>query len=759
MQNDSQLKKVSGRKGEVRKQMKRKRWVAAGLAGLFLLQSAAVGAAELPDTAFEEAIAGSEGEILKAPEEGYLINEAAQPSGEAAPAQNRLSVQSEGQTGNAVLLSAETIQYDSYYDKSAQIPCESRGGIYFLNDRELVFYQLDTKETVPVYTFDYYADCYVTDSKLYVLDYDSQILVYDLESQSVERTISSPVTASVIGVDAQGRIYLAGQADEGYLIYLLSPSGEELSRTVSENTIYNFSGFDSSNGNFYVESYENWVYWGYNHDMHAVRAGNVTENVISFNEFILMYACQAYWYERQGQVCMLGDKYLSVDSTFQSYLTLLDSNSFDTSAPVVTEIFRLSRDNTSQGFDSLASVGVRAVYREDTDSIVAYKDDLSIAEYDIASGTEIVSYRTDYPVFALLEYGEDILAIERSGDQFYYERIEWKKATEVQIHGEASVVKAGETLQLTAETDGTLAENFRWSTDDPKIASINQDGVVFGWREGTAVIFRRDRERTDRPYTVAVTAGDFSEEEGDTAVNTNGKAAGNHSSNNYAVWSTPVSSYLVPDQDGKLMCGSKILTEGSSRKPFRLPERVSARTRSNRNWIGSEDSTAEIRTIIFVFGQYNAEENDETEVVRVVRYSKDFERIDELSIYGANTYAPFEAGSLRMAETEENLYIYTCHKMYTADDGLNHQANMTFVIDKESMSLTDSYYDVMNIAQAGYVSHSFNQFIQTDGGIRVPGGSWGRLSAGDFHHAVQNRRFGHRCNLYRSVIFRRIDRG
>ena len=597
MQNDSQLKKVSGRKGEVRKQMKRKRWVAAGLAGLFLLQSAAVGAAELPDTAFEEAIAGSEGEILKAPEEGYLINEAAQPSGEAAPAQNRLSVQSEGQTGNAVLLSAETIQYDSYYDKSAQIPCESRGGIYFLNDRELVFYQLDTKETVPVYTFDYYADCYVTDSKLYVLDYDSQILVYDLESQSVERTISSPVTASVIGVDAQGRIYLAGQADEGYLIYLLSPSGEELSRTVSENTIYNFSGFDSSNGNFYVESYENWVYWGYNHDMHAVRAGNVTENVISFNEFILMYACQAYWYERQGQVCMLGDKYLSVDSTFQSYLTLLDSNSFDTSAPVVTEIFRLSRDNTSQGFDSLASVGVRAVYREDTDSIVAYKDDLSIAEYDIASGTEIVSYRTDYPVFALLEYGEDILAIERSGDQFYYERIEWKKATEVQIHGEASVVKAGETLQLTAETDGTLAENFRWSTDDPKIASINQDGVVFGWREGTAVISVETESGLTAQYTVAVTAGDFSEEEGDTAVNTNGESSWNHSSNNYAVWSTPVSSYLVPDQDGNYVrienSDGRIIAE-----TFSPSERVSARTRSNRNWIGSEDSTAEIRTII-----------------------------------------------------------------------------------------------------------------------------------------------------------------
>lgn len=46
----------------------------------------------------------------------------------------------------------------------------------------------------------------------------------------------------------------------------------------------------------------------------------------------------------------------------------------------------------------------------------------------------------------------------------------------------------------------------------------------------------------------------------------------------------------------------------------------------------------------------------------------------------------------------------------------NHQANMTFVINENDMSVEQSYYDVMNIAQAGYVSHSFNQFIQADGG-------------------------------------------
>ena len=68
-----------------------------------------------------------------------------------------------------------------------------------------------------------------------------------------------------------------------------------------------------------------------------------------------------------------------------------------------------------------------------------------------------------------------------------------------------------------------------------------------------------------------------------------------------------------------------------------------------------------------------------------------------------------------MTETAGKLYIHTCHEMYTDSDGLNHQANMTFVINENDMSVEQSYYDVLNLAQAGYVSHSFNQFIQTDG--------------------------------------------
>ena len=67
-----------------------------------------------------------------------------------------------------------------------------------------------------------------------------------------------------------------------------------------------------------------------------------------------------------------------------------------------------------------------------------------------------------------------------------------------------------------------------------------------------------------------------------------------------------------------------------------------------------------------------------------------------------------------MIELDGKLYVYTCHEMYADSNNLNHQANMLFTVDESTMKTTDSMYEVSNL-QNGYVSHSFNQFIATDG--------------------------------------------
>ena len=133
----------------------------------------------------------------------------------------------------------------------------------------------------------------------------------------------------------------------------------------------------------------------------------------------------------------------------------------------------------------------------------------------------------------------------------------------------------------------------------------------------------------------------------------------------------------------------------------------------------------------FVFGQKNEEEDDNKEVIRVVKYSKDWQRLGQASLRGANTTVPFNAGSLRCAEYDGMLYIRTSHEMYKSSDGKNHQTNMTMAVRESDMTVTDSVHEVID-SGAGYVSHSFNQFILVDREKRIValdhGDAWPRAA-------------------------------
>ena len=114
-----------------------------------------------------------------------------------------------------------------------------------------------------------------------------------------------------------------------------------------------------------------------------------------------------------------------------------------------------------------------------------------------------------------------------------------------------------------------------------------------------------------------------------------------------------------------------------------------------------------------VWGQLNEEEYDSTEVLRVVKYDKNWNRIQACSIYGANTYEPMNFAPLRMTECNGYLFLRTAHKMYQSGDDLRHQANMTIQIRESDMEMTDIADDVSS-RYFGYVSHCFNTFILTD---------------------------------------------
>ncbi|MBQ6539799.1 MAG: dockerin type I repeat-containing protein, partial [Oscillospiraceae bacterium] len=87
----------------------------------------------------------------------------------------------------------------------------------------------------------------------------------------------------------------------------------------------------------------------------------------------------------------------------------------------------------------------------------------------------------------------------------------------------------------------------------------------------------------------------------------------------------------------------------------------------------------------------------------------------------------------RFAEKDGILYIHTCHQIYKRDDGLNHQTNMYIELTIPYMKIVRTNY---HVGGAGYVSHSFNQFILLDGDDIV------RLDHGDaYPRAVRISRF------------------
>ena len=108
-----------------------------------------------------------------------------------------------------------------------------------------------------------------------------------------------------------------------------------------------------------------------------------------------------------------------------------------------------------------------------------------------------------------------------------------------------------------------------------------------------------------------------------------------------------------------------------------------------------------------LFGNDNEENSDDKVTYHLVKYDKDFNRLDSLRIKGAYTTIPFDLGSVSMAESGNSLVIHTAKKRY---DG--HQSQMTFIVSISSMSLMNG--EDIGAFQLNHVSHSFDQRVKID---------------------------------------------
>ncbi len=193
-----------------------------------------------------------------------------------------------------------------------------------------------------------------------------------------------------------------------------------------------------------------------------------------------------------------------------------------------------------------------------------------------------------------------------------------------------------------------------------------------------------------------------------------GKPVRNVGANNYTVHANPVKSYLSPLADGAFV-------------------RVCATFEDTllAEWYSAGGKLQKTKTVDYplpifggfyfgetynfaIYGQQNLSDDPNAVVMEAVRYDKEMNALDSVTLRGMNTYIPFDAGSCRFAEAGGRLYIYTCHEMFDHGDGNHHQANMTLVFDVSPLQLVAETSKVSNNG-TGYVSHSFNQFIAADG--------------------------------------------
>ena len=135
--------------------------------------------------------------------------------------------------------------------------------------------------------------------------------------------------------------------------------------------------------------------------------------------------------------------------------------------------------------------------------------------------------------------------------------------------------------------------------------------------------------------------------------------------NDYTTWSKPVTSYLYGHNGGltrvEYTGGQIVVEDYDSSFALQSSRTVPMELSLWGGFFAGEDYN------FLIFGQSNPSESDSAEVIRVVKYDKDWNRLGQASLRGANTVIPFDAGSLRCdAATSTSAPAMRCTPATTA---------------------------------------------------------------------------------------------
>ncbi len=636
--------------------------------------------------------------------------------------------------GACVPLPAELMQAGA--DGSAeQYPSEILGGIYFREGNQLYCYFPRSGELYLPYSFPENCKYYCSGNLLYALD-GKRVIVYDLDQMDLDRifSIQADYTVKAFGVDHEGRIFTAGRVEmaTGDTLFAYDAQGVLLSQADMGqlNTVYWFDGFDAESGRVYMET---WGYYGMifpqyggSHAFVNLSGRNVVSAVLE-NGSLRLEEYESYFsYDSDRTLRVQGLSFTLTQDGHRYNASLLDDGSLMCISNLTKErrilspddltsywaLDYLPADDDGQG-GSLPSIGTRCLCLPERGTILCYDGSCRLRDYDPDTHRETGSFQTAHPVYSLHRLGDWAAAIETDGSVFYLQMIDWSLPDELTVSASELTMQVGQELALPVQTGRVYEEHYLCVPEDPEIVFLaGKDTLVALAPGSTQVQVASGRGGPSISFTVHVTNRAQLPVSADTVSDT----APNNLGYQYLLnkYGQLILSYLYENADGTLERVFYDSTEGvvcsvHSAEGTELSRRS---LEPELPLFGGYFRSADGRRYL-VFGQNNPEESDECEVVRIVQYSADWQRLAACSVYGANTTVPFDYGSLRMEEAAGCLHVHTCHKAYVFIDGKHHQANLFFKIDESDMSLLESRHIMYN-NDGGFVSHSFNQFVLTD---------------------------------------------
>ena len=130
----------------------------------------------------------------------------------------------------------------------------------------------------------------------------------------------------------------------------------------------------------------------------------------------------------------------------------------------------------------------RVVYNAATDDYLIYMNQNTITEYS-SDMKPLASYKTQHPVFAMYNYGDRVLVIEKDADSNYYvQLLDWRAPTTVTPSATQAKIAVGSSRALSVSDDASIGYTYTWTSSNTTVASVTKSGRVFGNLAGTATI-------------------------------------------------------------------------------------------------------------------------------------------------------------------------------------------------------------------------------------------------------------------------------